>query len=223
MASDDDRNGDEDQEVAETPKLVSEEIARREHQLLMEAAPTEVSDLASACVRFVTKAVGVQLDYTVETLPILDHYLAGARAVLAAKEVGEPLEVVAQTAGAYLGEVIRRRFPCFWVLTPADPTEHRLQFMRLFLTVKPVAWVLDSLLLDPEKAQESLSGLVLDREDRDLCIGRLADLPEVTDEDFVRPSTRLEVLDLVVDAITTKQSLNHEPALSLEEEDYLDG
>jgi hypothetical protein len=45
----------------------------------------------------------------------------------------------------------------------------------------------------------------------------------VTDEDFVRPSTRLEVLDLVVDAITTKQSLNGEPALSLEPEDYLDG
>jgi hypothetical protein len=36
---------------------------------------TEVGDLAESCVRFVHEALGLTLDYTAETLPVLDHYL----------------------------------------------------------------------------------------------------------------------------------------------------
>lgn len=207
-----------DEESADVP----EEISRREVELLGAAPPPEVSDLATAAVRFVQRSVGVELDFTVETLPILDHYLAEARGTLQGKD-RETLLVVAHAAGAYLGEVIRRRFPSFWVLTPADPTEHRVQFMRLFLTVKPVTWVLEALEWTEADGAAGELGLVLDAEDRAFVTPRLAELPEVDDEEFVRPSTRVEVLDIVVDAITARQSADGDPPLSLEPEDYLDG
>jgi len=86
--------------------------------LLAAPAPAAVLDLAEACVRYVERAVGVKLDFTPETLPLLDHYIGGARDVLSGRarptEGAEPVDLVAQAAGAYLGEVIRRRHPCWW-------------------------------------------------------------------------------------------------------------
>jgi hypothetical protein len=174
-------------------------------------------------VRFVERAVGVKLDFTPETLPLLDHYLAGARRVLAEKRSEEPVEVVAQAAGAYLGEVIRRRFPSFWVLTPADPAHHKLRFMRLFLTVLPMDFVLSALTFDPNGPSQGYGGVELEPEDRDLVMARLRDLPEVTEEEFLAPSTRFEVVEIAVDAVTSRQLHANEPPLSLEAEDYLDG
>src|SRR5687767_15165113 len=46
--------------------------------LLATAAPPAIQDLADACIRYVERAVGVRLDYTLETLPLLDHYLEHA-------------------------------------------------------------------------------------------------------------------------------------------------
>ncbi len=199
------------------------EIVAREAALLQTEPPTEVLDLAMACVQFVDRAIGVRLDFTVETLPILDHYLAEARKTLRSKAEHEPALVVASAAGAYVGEVVRRRFPSFWVLTPADQTEHRLQFMRLFLTVKPVIWVMDALTWEDAHGADGALAMILEPDDRKFVAPRLAELPAVTDEEFVRPSTRVEVLDIVVEAITTKQSADGDPPLSLEAEDYLDG
>jgi hypothetical protein len=143
--------------------------------------------------------------------------------VLLEKRSEEPLEVVAQAAGAYLGEVIRRRFPSFWVLTPADPSHHKLRFMRLFLTVLPMDFVLSALTFDPAGPSQGFGGVELDPEDREHVMARLRDLPEVTEEEFLSPSTRFEVVEIVVDAVTARQLHAKEPPLSLEAEDYLDG
>lgn len=216
MVSDED---DEDGAVEEAEL----DVEHREAALLAAAPPPEIHDLAEACVRFVERAVGVKLDYTPETLPLLDHYLAGARAVLLEKRSEEPLDVVAQAAGAYLGEVIRMRFPSFWVLTPADPSHHKLRFMRLFLTVLPMDFVLSALTFDPAGPSQGFGGVELDPEDREHVMARLRDLPEVTEEEFLSPSTRFEVVEIVVDAVTARQLHAKEPPLSLEAEDYLDG
>ena len=44
---------------------VSADVATR-------ASPREILDLAEACVQFVKRATGVELDFTPETLPVLD-------------------------------------------------------------------------------------------------------------------------------------------------------
>ena len=63
---------------------------------MAEPSPDEVRDLAEACIRFVREALGLELDYTPETLPVLDHYLK-ERAVKAQPEVQE---LIAPAAGA---------------------------------------------------------------------------------------------------------------------------
>jgi hypothetical protein len=214
---------EEDDDVVAAESELDVDVRQREVALLTAAPPPEIQDLADACVRFVERAVGVKLDFTPETLPLLDHYLAGARRVLAEKRSEEPVEVVAQAAGAYLGEVIRRRFPSFWVLTPADPAHHKLRFMRLFLTVLPMDFVLSALTFDPNGPSQGYGGVELEPEDRDLVMARLRDLPEVTEEEFLAPSTRFEVVEIAVDAVTSRQLHANEPPLSLEAEDYLDG
>jgi hypothetical protein len=200
--------------------------------------PEAIHDLAHACVGFVERAVGVKLDFLPETLPLLDHYLAGARAVLrhrpgggaAGSGVGpESMELIAQTAGAYLGEVIRRRYASWWRLDSAvsrpavegaSLDEHRLEFHRLQLVVHPVSLVLEALTVDAGRSA-SLSGFDLDPEDAEAAMRRLEDLPPVEVEEFVSPSTRLEVLDIVVDAVRVKHAAAGYPALELEPGDYV--
>ncbi len=203
--------------------------------LLSTAAPPAIQDLADACIRYVERAVGVRLDYTLETLPLLDHYLEHARAALSAKKAEKKapdaaeeaddlpaLSIVAQTAGAYFGEVVRRRYPSWWRLD-ADPAEHRLEFHNLYLVVRPVTLMLDVLTLDTSgNGPKGLSGFDLDEEDRTAAAARLAELPPVPLEEYVSPSTRLEVIDIVVDAVRVHHMAEGGPVLELEPDDYLD-
>src|SRR5205814_300436 len=61
---------------------------------------------------FALSAVGVELDYEVETLPVLDAYLRVAAAGLADRPEAEP--IVTRAVAAYFGEVVRRRMDGFW-------------------------------------------------------------------------------------------------------------
>jgi hypothetical protein len=113
--------------------------------------PEQVLEFASQAVEYVRRALGVTLEYDSETLPILDHYL---RQVVTAP-AGRPssgahgnggngrsgngrssrdegaarppaTELVAATAGAYFGEVVRRRLGGSWHLPSTDPGSWRL-------------------------------------------------------------------------------------------------
>ncbi|HSN98700.1 MAG TPA: DUF6278 family protein [Candidatus Nanopelagicales bacterium] len=123
---------------------------RRPTDLLEVSAPGPVADLAGGCIRYVERSVGVQLDYTPETLPLLDHYLEQARGDATNKE--ETLTLLAQTAGAYLGEVIRRKHPSWWRLEGDDPMEWRLEFEAVYLAFSPMLFIREALLRPPSAA-----------------------------------------------------------------------
>jgi hypothetical protein len=167
----------------------------------LEAAPDRVRDLAEACVRFVERAVGVKLDYEPETLPILDHYLAGARAAAGERPAAGAL--VAHAAGAYFGEVVRRRYPSWWRLDGDDPGAWRIELEPVYLSVGPAQLVADALYRegDPEASER----LELDDEDRAAVAARLAELPQVGEDEFYALSTRLEVIDIAVEAIRARR------------------
>lgn len=191
----------------------------------VDAAPSEVADLAEACVRFVERALGVRLDYEAETLPLLDHWIAGARDAVGEqvgteKPAGATIEVVGQTAGAYLGEVIRRRHPCWW-RTEGATTSWRLEFAHAWLVVRPFDLVEAALALGLGKEPE-VGAYEVDDDDREAVRRRLAELPEAPIEELVAPSTRLEVLDIVLDAIRARQAAAGVPRLELEPGDYDD-
>jgi hypothetical protein len=77
--------------------------------------PTRVREYAEQAVSYVRNALGVALEYDSDTLPLLDHYLRSV-------PEGQPetLQLVIATAGAYFGEVVRRRLGGRWELGSED-------------------------------------------------------------------------------------------------------
>jgi hypothetical protein len=189
-----------------------------------EAPPDRVSELADACVRFVERAVGVKLDYTLETLPIVDHYLAQARENLAsAAAKPEAGALVAHAAGVYFGEVVRRRHPSWWRLRGDDPGAWRVELEPVYLSFSPVELVTDALARQEEEDDEAkaFARLELQEEDRAVVAARLANLPPVDEDTYHAPSTWLEVIDIAVDAIRARRLGEGEEAdAALQPRDY---
>lgn len=187
----------------------------------LEASPTPILDLAASCVRFVERSVGVRLDYRAETMPLLDHWLKEARA--AAVERPEAALLLTHAAGAYFGEVVRRRHASWWRAEEGgDPSAFRIELRDVFLSFSPADVARDALQLDRDPDGEPLevTSYDLDEADRDAVASRLAELPQVSEDEYRAPSTRLEVLDIVVEAIRQVQASEERPALALEPDDY---
>lgn len=204
-------------------------------------APARVRELAEGCVVFVERALGVKLDYEAETLSVLDHYLEEGRK--AAREKPETAILLAHTVGAYFGEVVRRRYPSWWRAEGDDPSFYRIEFEPVYLSFSPVQLIADAIFRrehEEEKEQEEEQDegaesppvaasveesagerLELDEADQEAVAARLAELPAVSDREFYAPSTRLEVIDIAVDAIRARRMAENEDADAvLRPEDY---
>ena len=83
--------------------------------------PEPVAELAARALEQVDRAVGMRLEFDSDTLPILDHYLRS----VPDREASIVL-LVSVSAGAYFGEVIRRRLGGTWDLTSGEPESWRL-------------------------------------------------------------------------------------------------
>jgi hypothetical protein len=108
-------------------------------------APDEIRELAERCVAHVRYRLGFELDYTVDTLSVLDHFVS---AVLAEEGGGAPPPpgherrtslslLLAPTVGAYFGEVLRRAFPCRWRFTAEAADRWAIEFEEVFLRLNP--------------------------------------------------------------------------------------
>ncbi|MBI2394983.1 MAG: hypothetical protein HYV09_35765 [Deltaproteobacteria bacterium] len=159
--------------------------------------PAEVAELARACVEFVERATGMRLDYEPETLPILDHYVRERRAEVVAKP--ELVEVLAAPVGAYLGEVARRRLPLQWFAPPGEYRRWRIELENVFLSMNPIGAAVEAVDLQPAEGWGAHFRMRPDDERK--AEAALANLPEVSEEDYYAPSSRLETLEIVVDAI----------------------
>jgi len=164
------------------------------------APPVAVAELAAGCVRFVEAALGVRLDFEPETLPVLDHYVATRREELVAKP--EMMPLVARAAGAYFGEVVRRRVSSFWRMSSHDPGEWDLCLEPVYLAFNPLAVAYDAITHGDEEGPTA--HLQLDDEDREAVEARFADLPPAADEEFYSFSLRFEVLEIAADAIKAR-------------------
>ncbi|HTL37380.1 MAG TPA: hypothetical protein VL326_29805 [Kofleriaceae bacterium] len=71
--------------------------------------PARVREYAEQAVAYVKRALGVPLEYDSDTLPVLDHYLRSVP-----EEQMATMQLVISTAGAYFGEVVRRRLGGRW-------------------------------------------------------------------------------------------------------------
>jgi hypothetical protein len=70
------------------------------------------------------------------------------------------------------------------------------------------------------EGEPSLEQLEIEDADREAVAARLAELPPVSEEEFFSLATRLEVIDIAVDAIRARRLGEGEPEPSLGPDDY---
>jgi hypothetical protein len=167
--------------------------------------PEVVRDLAEACVRYVKRALDIELDFTPDTLPLLDHYLRSAQDV----SQEEVLNLVAPAAGAYFGEVVRRQLgPGRWHWVEGDLSACRLEFVRCFLSFNPIGSALGAML--GGNADHFGGDPALLPEDAPLVRESLARVGGVREDDYYRLSVRFEVIEQIVSLLIDKAIAQNE-------------
>jgi hypothetical protein len=158
--------------------------------------PPEVSVLAEGCVRFVAARYGVTLDYEPDTLSFVDQWVRDARAEMDRRP--EAAELVQSSAGAYLGEVMRRSFGGEWAVR-GEVANYRLCMASVYCAWNPIGMAREALLLEPAEGWHA--HFELDPAERGAIEARLDALPEVPDEEYYAPSTRYDVTEIVIAAL----------------------
>src|SRR5690606_23142913 len=98
------------------------------------AAQTLATQLAASFQEQIQRALGVELNYDPTCLAFADHHLQGLKG-----EDREPiLTLVAASAGAWFGELLRREMGATWIGDGKDPRKLRLLLEPAFLHLSPV-------------------------------------------------------------------------------------
>ena len=182
-----------------------------------EPAPEPIADLVRACLAYVKRSLGTELDFTPETLPLLDHYLAEVREELAGKP--ELAQLTAHAAGAYLGEVLRRQMRGFWRMPSASLHDYQVCSSVAFVSINPFGVAYDALYGGPDH-DGPRSNLKLAPEDHGYIAARLATVPEVPEDQFYLLTTRMEVIEITVEALRARLEEEGYSELEYTPEDY---
>ena len=183
----------------------------------MSAPPDPIPEYASACLDYVRRALSFELDFTPDTLGVLDHYVGSVRPTLADRPELAPL--VARATGAYFGEVVRSMVPGFWRLPSASVHDFQLCSRLTYLWVNPIGVAYDALFASTDH-DGPRSMLRCAPEDREFLERRLATVPPVAESDFYLFTTRLEVLEVANEALHARAQEQGYGETELEEEDY---
>ena len=181
------------------------------------SAPDQIVDLYGVCIEYVRRALGVELDFTDETLPVLDHYLSIARTDL--EDRPQLAQVLYSALGAYFGELVRRRVNGYWVIPNPDFHSWRVCARHVFLSLNPIGVVCEALAQTDDHAGPSAQ-LRLAPGDRALVAERLANVPPVPENQYYLLSTRLEAIDIIVETLYLAIQQGGSSSVEFEVEDY---
>jgi hypothetical protein len=150
--------------------------------------PARVREYADQAVAYVRRALGVSLEYDSDTLPLLDHYL---RTVPDDQPATKTLVIA--TAGAYFGEVVRRRLGGRWDVT-GDESDWRV-VLPTGLNFSPLGFVASSLAqADIEDVDSEIDA---PQRMRPYVQQTLSRMGEVSVEDYYSLCGRLDTLEHV--------------------------
>jgi hypothetical protein len=161
-------------------------------------APIEVLERAASCVRFVMATLKIELDFTAETLSLVDHWLGEAKK-LDSDAADEAQHLAAEAAGAYFGEVVRRTLPDFRWHVEKDTTRWRLENGSVFLAFNPLGMAEEAVLAEPLDGWNAHLE-VLPR-DKGLLEQTLSRLGGIREDDYYRLAVRWEVVEHVLEAL----------------------
>lgn len=180
-----------------------------------EDAPEAILELCAACDRFVQSKYGVPLDFTGDTLSLIDQYVREARAEIAVKPAA--FDLVTQAVGGYLGEVMRRTFGGEWFID-GEPKQYRLYFTRVKLSTNPLGIAREAL-RDGED-DEYPSAFVVDPEYRAFVEEQLKQAQPVPEDEFYLPSTRFDTCSVIVELLHAKMDADGKERRRLSRIDY---
>jgi hypothetical protein len=155
---------------------------------MLDSVPPRVREYADQAVSYVRRALGIQLEYDSNTLPVLDHYLRTVP-----EDQPAALQLVVATSGAYFGEVVRQRLGGRWELADQE-AEWRI-VLPTGLNFSPVGFVAAAIAradladLDSEIAAPPRMLPYVQR--------TLARMGEVTVDDYYSLCGRLDTLEHV--------------------------
>lgn len=184
--------------------------------------PARVQELAAACVRFVATKYKVPLDFTPDTLSLVDQYARDTREPnnsenleQAEERLARAMPIVEGAIGAYLGEVIRRAHGGIWD-AQGDPSTWRVVMTRVFLAFHPIAMAREALTLEHEEG----SNLETDPAQREALEARLAALGDVDDTEYFAPTTRFDMIEIVVEALAAQARIDGTADVRFTLDDY---
>ena len=182
------------------------------------------------------RALSVDLDDSDTTLAFVDHHLSTA-----SEEDRIPiLFLLASSAGAFYGELVRRHIGGTWIGDGKDPRRLRMLMKHQFIYFSPVDQALEAIAgksLDPSDPR--LDGAerfdpafrlrpILDpdatEDDHDAVwlSARLSEVPAVPESQFVSLTCRFETLKLMHELLATKHASEGKQPVELGMEDYLE-
>jgi hypothetical protein len=177
--------------------------------------PPQVAELVAACMRFVAAKYKVALDGTPDTLSLVDQYIRDARTAYEARP--ESIDLVAPAVGAYLGEVMRQEFAAEW-FAEGSHEAWRLYFRHVFLAFNPVGMVREAITMREEEGWNA--HLVLDPAEREVIEERLAVMPDVDEDEYYLPSTRFDVITVVVETLRARAEASGTGDVTFNRDDY---
>jgi hypothetical protein len=166
-------------------------------------------------MRFVASKYKVALDGTPDTLSLVDQYVREAREAYVARP--ESIELVAPAVGAYLGEVMRQEFGAEWFADGAHEA-WRLYFHNVYLAFNPIGMAREAITM--EEAPGWHAHLVLDPAEREEIDQRLAVMPHFDEDEYYLPTTKLDVLTVVVETLSARAEANGTADVKFSREDY---
>jgi hypothetical protein len=177
--------------------------------------PDRVAELCAACMRFVASKYKVPLDGTPDTLSLVDQYVRDARD--AVRERPESIELVAPAIGAYLGEVMRQMFRGEW-WAEGDYDGWRLYLTNVYLAFNPIGMAREAITMTEEPGWHA--HLILDPGEREIIEERLAAMPQVEEDEYYLPTTRLDVVTAVVETLRARAEASGTADVTFTKEDY---
>lgn len=160
--------------------------------------PEPIADYVSACLDYVRRALKMELDFTPETLPLLDHYATLSRETIRERPELGPL--IAQAMGAYFGEVVRARLGGFWRVPTINVHDWAICTSSVFLWFNPIGVAYDALSSGTEH-DGPRSLLRVSPEDHEFLAQRLAALPPLPEDEYFLFSSRFEAIEVAVEAL----------------------
>jgi hypothetical protein len=161
--------------------------------------PGVVHELAEQAVAWVRLASTIVLDYTSDTLPLLDHWLSHVPL-----DQPDTIRLTAAAAGAYFGEVARGTLGGSWrIRDERDPSTWQL-VLAGGIEIAPMGVAAEAILKGP---LDDLDGSFdVPAADRGAVEEALADR-EVPEDEFYSLSGRLEAYALIADVLAARQSV----------------